>query len=106
MKPLRILLKWVGIAASAAVVVLLVFNLYYVWSTGRRLERRLDAIRRAGDPVQLADLARRPIPPERNADVSLRRAADDLDAIQKALMASYPKTVYPIGTLSPTERET
>ena len=106
MKLLRTFLKWIGIAAGAAIVVLLVFNAYYVWSTGTRLERRLGALRRAGDPVQLADLAREPIPPEKNADTFLRRAADDLDSIQKGIRALYPKTVYPTGTLSPTERET
>jgi len=80
-------------------------NAYFVWSTGTQLERRLVALRQAGDPVQLADLAREPIPPERNADVFLRRAADDLDAIQKELLGFYPKTVYPTGTLSPADRE-
>ena len=106
MKLLRTFLKWIGIAAGAAVVVLLVFNAYYVWSTGTRLERRLMAFRRAGDPVRLADLARGPIPPEKNADTYLRRAADDLDSIQKEIRALYPMTAYPPGTLSSTERET
>jgi hypothetical protein len=105
MKLLRTFLKWIGIAAGAAVVVLLVFNAYYVWSTGARLERRLMAFRRAGDPVRLADLARGPIAPEKNADVFLRRAADDLDSIQKAIRALHPMTAYPPATLSPTERE-
>jgi hypothetical protein len=105
MRLLRTFLKWIGIAAGAAIVVMLVFNAYYVWSTGARLERRLMAFRRAGDPVQLADLARGPIAPEKNADVFLRRAADDLDSIQKAIRALFPMTVYPPGTLSPTERE-
>jgi hypothetical protein len=78
-------------------------NAYFVWSTGTQLERRLVALRQAGDPVQLADLAREPIPPEKNADVFLRRAAGDLDAIQKELLALYPKTVYPTGTVGPAE---
>ncbi len=106
MKRLRLILKWIGITAGAAIAILLMFNVYYVWSTGTRLERRLMALRRAGEPVQLADLARGPIPPEKNADVFLRRAAADLDSIQKELTALYPKTVYPTGTLSPTDRET
>jgi len=80
-------------------------NAYFVWSTGTRLERSLFALRQAGDPVQLADLARAPIPPEQNADVFLRRAADDLDAIQKELLASYPKTGYPTGTVGPADQE-
>ena len=97
MKRLRRILKWIGIAAGAAIAILLMLNAYFVWSTGTQLERRLVALRQAGDPVQLADLAREPIPPEKNADVFLRRAADDLDAIQKELLACYPKSGYPPG---------
>lgn len=80
-------------------------NTCYVWSTGTRLERRLAALRSAGEPVQIADLAREPIPPESNADTFLRRADDDLDAIQKELMALYPKTVFPTGKPSPADRD-
>jgi hypothetical protein len=61
-------------------------------------------MRRAGDPILIADLAREPIPPEKNADVFLRRAAGDLDSIQKELMALYPKTGYPTGELSATDQ--
>ncbi len=80
-------------------------NGYFVWSTGTRLERRLAALRQAGEPVQIADLAREPIPPEKNADVFLRRAADDLDAIQKELLVVYPKVGYPTGTVLPADQE-
>ena len=80
-------------------------NAYFVWSTGSELERRLATLRLAGDPVQLADLAREPIPPDQNADVFLRRAADDLDAIQKELLAMYPKKGYSIGNLSRAEQD-
>jgi len=55
--------------------------------------------------VQIADLAREPIPPDQNADVFWRRAADDLDAIQKELEAQYPKKGYPTETLSPAEQD-
>jgi len=43
----------------------------------------LAEIRAAGDPVTLADLARPPIPPEKNAATYLRRAQADLTAIEK-----------------------
>jgi hypothetical protein len=105
MKRLRRILKWIGISTGAAITILLMANAYFVWSTGTRLERRLRALRQAGDPVLLADLARAPIPPEQNADVFLRRAAADLDAIQKDLLAWYPKTGCPTGTLSPADQE-
>ncbi len=90
---------------GAAIAILLICNACFVWSTGTRLEARLAALRRAGEPVQLSDLAREPIPPEKNADVFLRRAADDLDAIEKELVASYPKRGYPTGELTPAEQE-
>jgi hypothetical protein len=86
-------------------MILLILNAYFVWSTGTRLERRLGELRQAGDPVQLADLAREPIPPETNADVFLHRAAGDLDAIQKELLALYPKTGYPTGPVLPADQE-
>ena len=98
MKRLGKILKWMGIVAAAAIAILLMLNAYFVWSTGTQLERRLAALRQAGDPVQIADFAREPIPPEKNADVFLRRAADDLDAIEKELLALYPKKGYPTGT--------
>ncbi len=95
MKRLRKILAWIAIGTVAAIAVLLLLNAYFVWSTGTRLERRLAELRKAGDPVQIEDLAREPIPPEKNADVFLRRAAADLDSIQKELLSLYPKMGYP-----------
>jgi hypothetical protein len=105
MKRLKRILIWIGIVAGAAIAVLLMLNAYFVWSTGTRLERRLRAIRAAGDPVQLSDLARTPIPPETNADVYFRRAVADLESMQKEIYAWYPKTGCPTEPLSPTDRE-
>lgn len=105
MKRFRRILAWIGIFTGAAVAILLLANTYFVWNTGTRLETRLTVLRQAGQPVQLADLARAPIPPETNAQVFLRRAADGLDAIQKELSASYPKQGYPTGDLTPSEQE-
>jgi hypothetical protein len=48
-----------------------------------RVEEKLAELRAAGQPTSLADLARKPIPPESNAATYLRRAADDLAAIEK-----------------------
>jgi hypothetical protein len=105
MKRFRKILKWIGIITGATIAILLISNAWFVWSTGTRLEARLAALRQAGEPVQLVDLAHEPIPPETNADVFLRRAADDLDAIEKELAASYPKRGYPTGELTPAEQE-
>ncbi|HBO43137.1 MAG TPA: hypothetical protein DD670_04220 [Planctomycetaceae bacterium] len=43
-------------------------------------------IRAAGDPVSLADLEPEPIPPEQNAATYLRRARDDLRAIEQEIV--------------------
>jgi len=105
MKRLGRILKWVVIAAGAVIAVLVMLNTYYVGSSGTQLERRLKTLRDAGDPVQLMDLARAPIPPEKNADVYFRRAVPDLEAMQKELQAWYPNTGYPTETLSPTDQK-
>ena len=107
MKRLGKVLKWIGIVAAVAIAILLILNAYFVSTTGRRLERQLLALREAGEPVQLADLAREPIPPEKNADVYFRRATGDLDAIQKELLVMYPKVGYPpdTGKLSSADQE-
>jgi hypothetical protein len=105
MKRLGRIVKWIGIVAVATIANLLMLNAYFVWSTGTQLERRLIALRQAGDPVQLADLAREPLATEKNADVFLSRAADNLDAIEKELHALYPKAGYPTGPLTPAEHD-
>jgi hypothetical protein len=105
MKRLKSIVKWIAIAVAALIAILLVLNALFVWSNGTALERKLLELRQAGDPVQLSDLPREPIPPEQNADVYLRRAADDLDAIQKELLALYPKTVVPTADVSAPEKE-
>jgi hypothetical protein len=105
MRRLKRILKWAGIIAGAAIVLLPLFNVLFVRSAGTRLEERLDALRRAGEPVRIADLAHPPIPPERNADAFLRRAAGDLEAIRKQLEEWYPRTGYPTGALTPSDQE-
>ena len=106
MKRLKKILAWIAIGTAATIAVLLLLNAYFVWSTGTRLESTgLTELRRAGDPVQLEDLAREPIPPEKNADVFLRRAAADLDSIQKELLSLYPKVGYPTGDVLATDQK-
>jgi hypothetical protein len=83
MKRLKNVLQWTGIALGVLVPVLLIANAGFVWITGARLERQLAAIREAGDPLSLAELAREPIPPENNAATFLRRADAGVDGIDK-----------------------
>ena len=79
MKRLKKTLKWTGIVLGGLVAIGLVANAVFVWTTDTRLERQLAEIRAAGDPLTLADLARPPIPPEKNAATYLRRAEADVD---------------------------
>lgn len=83
-------LKWIGVVLGALIAIGLVVNAVFVWITDARLERQLAAIRDAGDPVRLADLARPPIPPEKNAATYLRRADADLSAIEKEVANRRP----------------
>jgi hypothetical protein len=59
----------------------LIANAWFVWTTGTRLERELAAIRDAGDPLTLADLQPKPVPPEKNAATYLRKAEADAHAV-------------------------
>jgi hypothetical protein len=105
MKRFSSISKWIAIVVATAIASLLALNAFFVWSTGTRLEHRLQELRQAGNPVQIADFAREPIPPEQNADTFLRRAADDLDAMHKELAALYPKTAQPPEFLPSSERD-
>ena len=80
MKRLKKILKWTGIVLVGLVAIGLVANAGFVWITDTRLERQLAAIRAAGDPISLADLARKPIPPEKNAATILSRAEAEVTA--------------------------
>jgi hypothetical protein len=86
-------LKRTAIALAALLIILLGVAVWFIWTADARLNRQLAAIRAAGDPVTLADLARKPIPPETNADTYLRRAEPGADAINKLL---YPDTNDPV----------
>lgn len=90
-------LKWTAIALGLVLVGFFSWSAWYTGVTGRRLEARLEAIRNAGDPVSLADLAGKPIPPETNADAILEDIAAEVEAVQKGLMAIFPVTGRPDG---------
>ncbi|MBN1587998.1 MAG: hypothetical protein JW888_00620 [Pirellulales bacterium] len=85
MRSLKKPLKWTFIILGSLVVVILVVNACFVWTTGSRLERKLAEIRAAGDPTSLADFRPKPVAPEQNAVTYLRRAQEDLKAIEHEL---------------------
>ena len=74
------ILKWTAIVLGGLIAVLLLANAIFVWRSSVALGNRLQAIRDAGDPASIADLARKPVPPEDNAAAYLRRAEKDLAA--------------------------
>src|SRR5215475_4656077 len=53
------------------------------WLTEHRLQTRIAAIRAAGDPASIADLAPKPIPDDQNAAYYLERIKPQLDAFAK-----------------------
>ncbi|MEO8497286.1 MAG: hypothetical protein ABI614_19625, partial [Planctomycetota bacterium] len=68
------------------------------WRASGRLSQRLTAIREAGDPVTLADLARDPILAEENAETYLQRVANDVAAMRKELDVLYLRAdAYYVG---------
>ena len=85
MKRAKKILLWTGIGAGTLIVILLLASACYLWITGSRLEKKLAALKAASEPICLADLARKPIPPEQNAVTYLLRAKDDMNAVVNAV---------------------
>jgi hypothetical protein len=112
MRRLKKILQWTGIVAGGLIAILLIVNAVFVWTTGARLEKRLAALREAGDPITLADLAREPIPPEKNAATYLQRAESDVAAIERqmapineAMQKDYSEEERESGLLRPAEQK-
>ena len=61
MKRFKRILKWTGIILGGLVAVGLVANAVFVRITDAQLQRQLAAIRKADDPLTLAELAPKPI---------------------------------------------
>lgn len=99
-------LTWAGAAIVALVAVVLVANVAFVWSTDARLESQLKAIRDAGDPVALADLARPAVPSDKNAATYLRKAEPDVAAIVQETKDVRSAVQCPGFVLTPKDRQT
>ena len=71
------------------------FGLGLIWlavanaQANEKLEEKLAALKAAGEPISLAELARKPIPPETNAATFLNRAQDGMQAIEKPMSADF-----------------
>ncbi len=74
-----------GVLAAGALVALVALSLW----TGGRFGARLTAIRAAGDPASLAELAPAPIPPRQNAAAVIDELTPQLEAFARANGAFY-----------------
>lgn len=77
-------LKRIGIGLGIVVGVLFIVNGIFALWTERQWQNRLAAIRAAGDPASIADLAPASIPDEQNAAAILKRIDPTLKRLQKA----------------------
>jgi len=83
-------LLWVGMLAAAAAIILGGLT----WRARHRLSDKVAALRSAGDPVSIADLAPSPIPASDNAAMYLQNISADADTFDKDY-AEFYKT--PLG---------
>jgi hypothetical protein len=75
------------LVVGVLVATYLIGNSGWIWISGSGLEAKLAALRAAGDPVSLPDLAR-PVPdPEQNAAILLSRARKDVGSMNKEMIA-------------------
>lgn len=82
--PTKRRLKRIAIGLGIVVALLLIANGLFAWWTERQWQNRLAAIRAAGDPASIADLAPHPIPDEQNAAVYIEKLAPVLKSLEKA----------------------
>lgn len=85
----------IGVGLTILVALTLLANGFMIWRTDARLQKRIDAIRAAGDPATIADLAPEPIPPNENAAYHLEQIAPMLDVFSKEHARFLDKT--PLG---------
>ncbi len=100
MKKFKKYVKRSLIALGILITILLITNAIFISIRGRLLEKKLEAIRTAGDPVSFPQLAQATVPPEQNAAVFLRRAQAGVESISKELYAVYSNEGFVDGKLS------
>ena len=93
----------IGIGLAILVSLALIANGFMIWRTDARLQARIDAIRAAGDPATIADLAPEPIPDEQNTAAYIDKMVPRLDEFDRELAHFYNKT--PIGQAYGAARE-
>ncbi len=81
--PTKRVWKRIGLGLVILLAVAFIANGFMAWWTDYRLQRRIAAIRAAGDPASIADLAPKPIPDAENAAAILAKLAPRLDEFGK-----------------------
>jgi hypothetical protein len=95
----RQILVLVGMLAAAAIVILV----FLTWRASQRLGDKVAALRAAGDPVSIADLAPQPIPTDQNAAAYLQSISAAADAFSRDFTQFYDT---PLGkTLSAAQQQ-
>ncbi len=77
--PTRRYWKRLALGALALVALALIANGFMAWWTEHKLQTKIAAIRAAGDPANIADLAPKPIPADQNAAAYLEQLTPRLD---------------------------
>ena len=80
----KVLRRLWGILAGLVAIFITAMVVVF-WIVGSRLERRLDAIRAAGDPVSIADYQMEKVAADENAATYLRQAEGDAKLLSRQL---------------------
>ncbi|HEY2883565.1 MAG TPA: hypothetical protein VGJ15_14055, partial [Pirellulales bacterium] len=83
------LFRQIGLGVIVLLVAALLIGAALNWQANHRLDAKLEALRAAGEPTSLAELAPKPIPPEQNAAAILNRVAVNLQLFGKDSTAFY-----------------
>lgn len=105
MKRLKAILKWMAIGIAVLIAIALLYNAYYVATTGAKLASRLENLRKAGEPVQLTDLARKPVLAEENAATFFGRSTADMKQMNREIESAFPDGFNGMPTLTDEDRE-
>lgn len=81
--PTKRRLKQLAIGLAIFIALALIANAFMAWRTEARLQAKIAAIRAAGAPASIADLAPKPIPADENAAAYLEKIAPRLDEFGK-----------------------
>jgi hypothetical protein len=71
--------KRIGIGIAILLAIALIANGFMAWRTNARLQNKIAAIRAAGDPASIADLAPKPIPEDKNAAAIMAKLGPRLE---------------------------